>query len=225
MYRIMWQLKVVISAENTPIGSLALKHKIVVQAYPLLSNNSSDCLISFSGVVSGPKDNVSSFLKELEEMPQVKNIEIRDNHFIGRYQDKPGYEEFYNREIFYVEPWTINGITNEHRLHLGSWQKEHLTALYNKLRQHHKGSILNITEDKSPNLFLFSIFPQITQKQREAIELAVQHGYYEYPRRVEVKELAQIAKCSFSTFHAHLRKAEKSLIPQMTKSLLNDTYR
>jgi hypothetical protein len=62
-------------------------------------------------------------------------------------------------------------------------------------------------------------------KQREAVELAIQHGYYDYPRKVEVQELAKMAKLAFSTYQAHLRKAERKLIPASLKVAPHDTYR
>jgi predicted DNA binding protein len=221
----MWRLKVVINVENTVIGRLAQKHKVTLQMYPLIANTNADCLVNFSGVVCGLKGNSLAFLKELGELQQIKQLKTHGTYFVCQYQDKAGYEKFYNKDVFYIEPWTIDGITGLHHLHLGAWEKEHLSELYTLLRSSHKGNMLKITEDKSLNLFLFSIFPQLTQKQREAMELAIQHGYYDYPRKVEIKELARIAGCSFSTFHAHLRKAERKVIPAMTKSILTDTYR
>ena len=46
----------------------------------------------------------------------------------------------------------------------------------------------------------------LTDKQKEAMGLAIKHGYYEYPRKIDVQDLARESKLSFSTFHAHLRK-------------------
>jgi predicted DNA binding protein len=58
-----------------------------------------------------------------------------------------------------------------------------------------------------------TLHPELTDKQKTAIELAIKNGYYEYPRKIELKKLAKIMKVSYSTYQAHLRKAEKSLIP------------
>lgn len=74
-------------------------------------------------------------------------------------------------------------------------------------------------------MFLFTLFPRLTTKQRDAIELAITHGYYDYPRKIDVQDLAKLAKLAFSTFQAHLRKAEKKLIPSSLKSAPGDTYR
>ena len=221
----MWQLKAVISAENTAVGRVARKHKVVLQLYPLMSGGNNKLLINVSGVVCGSQENIARFMKELASLSQMKHIKRYNNYFVCQYLEKSEFENFYNKEVFYIEPWTINGVTNEHNLHLGSWKKEHLTELYDTLRHHHKGNILKIVRGEAPDLFLFTTFPKLTSKQREAIELAVQNGYYEQPRKVGVQELAKISRRSFSTFHAHLRKAEKKLISPMMKAVLSDIYR
>ncbi len=52
-----------------------------------------------------------------------------------------------------------------------------------------------------------------------AVALAAGEGYYTYPRKSDVQDLAKIAKLSFSTFQEHLRKAENKLIPFTVKKL------
>ena len=49
--------------------------------------------------------------------------------------------------------------------------------------------------------------------QKRAVELAIEKGYYEIPRKIELKELADLMGISYSTYQVHLRKAERNLIP------------
>ena len=69
----------------------------------------------------------------------------------------------------------------------------------------------SVEETKISDIFLPHIYPKISEKQKEAIELAVKNGYYEYPRKIDVKNLANISGLAFSTFQAHLRKAEQKI--------------
>ena len=55
--------------------------------------------------------------------------------------------------------------------------------------------------------------PELTEKQKQAMNLAIKQGYYNYPRKISIEQLAKLSKLSFSTFHAHLRKAEQKLLP------------
>ena len=63
------------------------------------------------------------------------------------------------------------------------------------------------------NLGVLNILPKLTEKQEKAVYLAIKSGYYEYPRKTDVKGLAFKEGLSFSTFQEHLRKAENKLIP------------
>lgn len=52
----------------------------------------------------------------------------------------------------------------------------------------------------------------LTDRQREAIAIALDLGYYEIPRRAGVREVAGELGCSKSTAATHLRKAEAKVL-------------
>jgi len=60
-------------------------------------------------------------------------------------------------------------------------------------------------------------FPELPEKQKGAIELAYEEGYYSYPKKSDLKDLAKIAKVSVPTFQENLRKAEIKLLPFILK--------
>ena len=64
-----------------------------------------------------------------------------------------------------------------------------------------------------------SIYPKLAQKQKEAIELAVKHNYYDYPRKIDLEGLAKIAKVKRQTLQENLRRAEKKLVPFLTENI------
>ena len=53
----------------------------------------------------------------------------------------------------------------------------------------------------------------ITEKQLEAFQLACKHGYYEEPKKISMKELAEMNGISEAAFSELLRKAERKLLP------------
>jgi predicted DNA binding protein len=53
------------------------------------------------------------------------------------------------------------------------------------------------------------------EKQKQAMNLAIKNGYYNYPRKTNLDNLAKIAKVSKQTFQENLRKAENKLIPSL----------
>jgi len=98
-------------------------------------------------------------------------------------------------------------------LTIGTFDKKILDKLIINLEKLYKLKIHYIQERKIKNISIIKENPELTKKQKKAIEIAIKNGYYNYPRKTSVKELAKISKLSFSTFQAHLRKAEKKLIP------------
>lgn len=59
----------------------------------------------------------------------------------------------------------------------------------------------------------------LTQKQREIFNLAVSKGYYLSPKKVTLRELAEITGIKAATLHEHLGKAEAKLLPILSKLL------
>jgi predicted DNA binding protein len=72
--------------------------------------------------------------------------------------------------------------------------------------------LISVKEEKITSFTITSIQPELTNKQKRAVELAINNDYYEYPRKIELKKLAKLMNLSYSTYQAHLRKAEKKLI-------------
>jgi hypothetical protein len=55
----------------------------------------------------------------------------------------------------------------------------------------------------------------LTERQREAVEAAVELGYYEVPREADHADVAEAIDCAPSTAAEHLRKAESRLVPSL----------
>ena len=62
------------------------------------------------------------------------------------------------------------------------------------------------------DLFSNYSMPTLSEKQKQAFNLAMENGYYAYPRGVSLTKLAQIAKLSYSAFKENLRKAEEKIL-------------
>jgi len=64
---------------------------------------------------------------------------------------------------------------------------------------------------------------ELTEKQREALSLAVKRGYYSWPKKVTLEELAELAGVSRVTFENHLRKAEARAVgPLLSQSVFEE---
>jgi predicted DNA binding protein len=54
----------------------------------------------------------------------------------------------------------------------------------------------------------------LSERQREAVSLAFEEGFYDWPRGIEATDLADRMGIAHSTYLEHLRKAERKLIAQ-----------
>lgn len=73
------------------------------------------------------------------------------------------------------------------------------------------GEITNVSFQK-PTFRNHSPTECLTEKQRSLIKTARKLGYYDYPRRISAKELAEKVGLSQATTLEHLRKAESRLM-------------
>ncbi|SEL02720.1 helix-turn-helix domain-containing protein [Haloferax larsenii] len=56
---------------------------------------------------------------------------------------------------------------------------------------------------------------ELTSRQREVLETAVENGYYDIPRQVSIETLAAELDCSPSTVSEHLRKVESKVLTRI----------
>ncbi|MFA5929373.1 MAG: helix-turn-helix domain-containing protein [Candidatus Micrarchaeia archaeon] len=62
--------------------------------------------------------------------------------------------------------------------------------------------------------------PSLTDKQKDALAVALMNGYYSWPRGVGLVELARAAKVSRRSMQERLRRAEAKLFPHLVKDYL-----
>ena len=71
---------------------------------------------------------------------------------------------------------------------------------------------MEFKKEKLKNFGFLTIFPELTKKQEEILNLALNNGYYEYPRKISLDKLTVLTKTSFSTIQEHIRKAENKIL-------------
>ena len=73
--------------------------------------------------------------------------------------------------------------------------------------------ILKMENSPLTDVYFPNVMPKLSKHQKTALEIAYNNGYYSYPRKITLEQLAKIAKVGISTFQEHLRKAELKLLP------------
>lgn len=116
---------------------------------------------------------------------------------------------------FFVEP-VLNSPDSHEYWHVASWDKKVLSQFWKDLLQNMDyAELLSFGQTPLKNVYFPNIMPKLSPGQLRALSLAYDHGYYAYPRRVTLRQLAAIAGVSLSTFQESLRKAEAVLLPKL----------
>ena len=103
--------------------------------------------------------------------------------------------------------------------------EEQLSRVYHDISEDHrvaveaKHEISSITPD-IPILMLDSTLPSLSEGQKRALSLAVDHGYYEIPRGATTGDIAEEMDVSRRTFEEHLRRAENKIIKNLLQYFL-----
>ena len=90
-------------------------------------------------------------------------------------------------------------------------------AVYERVRDRHPGtSLLSTTRrERAPETrgeYIERIEERLTERQRTALQTAYAAGYFDRPRHVTGDDLAESMDVGRSTFHQHLRAAERKLL-------------
>jgi len=209
----MWVAKIKVNSKNTLIGKHAQKTGVTITGYPISWEIFHDGIyVHLVGNMFGSKQQKNRFITALKKESRTIHLETHNSFLIGQIKEPLLTKAIYNHKLLHVQPVIIS--PNGYQLWtLGSWKKQELTKLFTQLKKNYNAQLLKMSQEKIKNFSITKITPELTKKQEQAIQLAIQHGYYEYPRLIELKKLAKLMNISYSTYQAHLRKAERKLLP------------
>jgi predicted DNA binding protein len=211
----MWVAKIKLSEEGTLIGSKAIKHKITIIGMPLsFQHNSNEVIVNVAGTIFGDTKNKINFYNDLKREKRTLNLERNKDFIIGTIIEPKYTELIYNHQIIHTSPAIISDKGYE-IITIGCFDRLSLNKAVNAIRDNLKGEIIFIKNQKISSASITTTQPELTNKQKNAINLAIKNGYYNSPRKIDLKQLAKLANLSFSTYQVHLRKAEHKVIPNL----------
>jgi predicted DNA binding protein len=216
----MWVLKLSLIDENGTFSWRNKKFKVkshAIRTSHSIHNNKE--YMSGMILLHGEENNKKQFIDSLKKDKAIKELEV-EKDLINFFYIKPlslaqKREEklFFNLELIFLKPV----YTDENGVEIweiGSWKREFLEKMLNSAEKNYHGKIISFKSLKlaESDILFFSLYPRLTDKQRQAFLLAFQQGYYEFPRQAELKKLANMSNLSYTTYQFHLRQAEKKLM-------------
>lgn len=173
----------------------------------------------------GSADSKKEYIKDLKKDKRVKKLDVNGDLTVELIEKKSSdvdlsvYKAFYNPEMVLSKPGFVDSDGWEY-FEFVSWNRKAITKAINAVEKNYNGKLLRLEKTTNYELYMPKILPKLSNKQKEALSIAVKEGYYGFPRKKELNDLAKISKLSFSTFREHLRKAENKIIPLMHKSYI-----
>lgn len=209
----MWVAKIKMDGGKALLGGLCKKHRISASAFPISTRiKEKRIIVYFTLFIFGNDEDKINFLRDLKSNERIVGMENNGDFIVGQLIDNIIFEPMYKYNIINFEPikfdeegyeiWTV-----------ASWNKEDLMDFADGLEKTFDVEILRLSQEKVSNISILTLQPELTPKQKVAMEFAIKYGYYEHPRKTELKKLAKQMGVSFSTYQAHLRKAERKLLP------------
>ena len=165
------------------------------------------------GTVMG--DRTNEFLINIKKDKRVDYVEMEGNTFfiIEKRAKRETPAVFYSPELIYIKPVFVDK-TGYETWELASFNKATITDFAKKIRE---CKIVSIQKTKLKDIYFPRLSPDLSPHQRKALSLAMQTGYYDFPKKIDLNQLAKISKVSRATFREHLRKAEKKILGEFSR--------
>jgi len=219
----MWAIKFKVFHKDCAFSQLCKKYNVTDMIY-LLGFTSKGKKFQWTNthILEGDKKSIENFIKDLKKSKVVKKIEKFKNYLITLEEEnlnKYGiFSPLFSKEIFYFKPIMIKPDGFEYWC-LAAWKRDILMKAFTASEHFGSSSLIEIKETKINQIFLPHITPEVTDRQLQAIKLAIKMGYYQFPKKTNLEKLAKEIKISKETFFEHLAKAESRILPFLTENL------
>ena len=216
----MWVLKLKVGSRKQFLGRLAIKHKVSMTGYPLsyYKDEKHIYLIQW-GFMFGKDENKKALIKDAKRQPELVKFELKDDFVILITKQPLFSEPLWNPKIIRPSPHIINHKERKHTWELASFDRRLLEDVIKFAKKYLGAEIMKFKQEKISHISITKPFPKLTKKQKQALELAINNGYYDYPKKINMERLAKMMKISYSTYQQHLKTAEGAIMPAVYKEL------
>jgi predicted DNA binding protein len=195
-----------------PLFTLVADHEVVSSAQMVNWNIANADHPTLLFAIEGYCDEIEAALANLSYIVDYEIIPIDDFRFYLYIQPEPTilserlFDMYSREDVIVVHPVVYSNGSARVNL-LGD--TEHLQAA---LADFSAG--LNVTVEQVGDFHTSpeTIAARLSPRQREAVEIALESGYYEHPRRATHADIAEQMGCAPNTASVHLQKAEAKIL-------------
>jgi len=159
--------------------------------------------------LQGEDKNKNRFINSLKKDKRIKQYSVKGNQIFVLVESEDHIAPLFDNSMFFIKPVFFR--KGFEYWEICSWERESLMKFYKKIKKIADVEILKLKEEE-PSVFVQHAAPKLSDKQRRALEIALEHGYYNYPRKITVDLLSKKLNVPRTTFQEHLRKAESKIM-------------
>lgn len=185
----MWKLKLRVYDENGTFAGIAKKYKTSIQGYMINYYNEKDYFYFNLAIFLNCNEELKKkILSELTQIKRVNKFEDQGNFIICELKVSEKIEKsqkpslFYNPALIQVKPFFIDENGWE-ELELASFERKPLEKILEISDRKYQLKLIYFKEDKIKSFGVVKLFPELTKRQREILDLAIQNEYYSYPEK------------------------------------------
>ncbi len=210
----MWVCRIEVPyREQSLMSSLCRKHGVAIAGFPIAGHDAGDVVrVIGQFTLLGPPARFDAFVDEFVRDERVFHSERNGTTLLVDVAQHKANRCLFQPGVFHAKPVQVSR-DGVYSFTIASWEKRVLREIAVAYAKRFRARVLAIRREGPSNVRLMGVFPELTAKQERCLDLAITQGYYEYPRKTTLKELAARAGISYSTFQFHLQNAEKKLLP------------
>lgn len=215
----MWLAELLLNPSPDSYAAVVARTKAKVSAQPInIVETEKGVWVSFFAFLKGDLRQREETLELLASREDVTIINRSDDLIVCQTIHPLKAREVFNPHVMHLEPITVHD-DGTHSWTLGSWDRDILNGACDFLLNQYGGKLVRMGNSQHNNVCLLRMNTGLTEKQKNALMLAIDRGYYETPRKATLRELSEEMGLSFSTYQSHLRKAERKVMPLALSSL------
>ncbi|MDD5336986.1 MAG: helix-turn-helix domain-containing protein [Candidatus ainarchaeum sp.] len=221
----MWVTKLKLYHKDCPIVNRCVKFGTSVLSYPRSHYRKAGNVYATTvcKIIGSEEAKKAQFLADLKKDRKISRLDVSGDVFVYEYNlGKTGEHVmlYFDPEIVFVKP-TVNSPDGHEYWEVASWSKERLVKFAEDLSKHMDYyEMMYIRQTTHVEVYFPSVMPRLSPAQEKALVLAYQWGYYNYPRKADLKDLAKKLGISVASFQESLRKAENKVIPMMVERIV-----
>lgn len=213
----MWGLKFKVLNKDSIYTLLTSEYNVVDYLYPVdyFKKNGKVFILGIH-ILEGEEDEKRKFKNALKKNNKVKEFEDNGDEIVTLIgEEEHFYELLFSAELYHPAPVVIKD--GYEQWNVGAYNRKLLEGLIKEIQKWKtkfpEFTLQNLGKLDMDKIYFPKIRPALPDKQKEAFELALKRGYYTWPRKVDLGDLAKEMSISVSTYQEHLRKAEAKLLP------------